>query len=285
VYLEGYNTTPVLLKRSISSFSNNYSGEVEAIDLALNFLYNADIHRKEIHMYTDCQAAIQSVFSTEIPKTKIATILNAQGLRKELHDRDNSLIVHWIPGHMNITGNVLADRQAKEAAKEAVDVVSHDHIDGKSANQMLQKRAIEKWNVQYQMSETSELIKDVITKAGDRKCVGEKHRPSYSKINQLICGHTKLKNHWAKVTNSQDRDCNHCRVPETVNHYLFECEKYVQARKKLGNQVEEILQRQDITCGDITVGVLTGEIENISTAAKEELISNIWEFIRATKRL
>ena len=88
-----------------------------------------------------------------------------------------------------------------------------------------------------------------------------------------------------KVTNSQDRDCNHCRVPETVNHYLFECEKYVQARKKLGNQVEEILQRQDITCGDITVGVLTGEIENISTAAKEELISNIWEFIRATKRL
>ena len=70
--------------------------------------------------------------------------------------------MHWIPGHMNITWNDLADRHAKEAAKEAVDVVSLDRIDKKSANQMLQKRAIEKWNV-YQMSETPELVKDVIT--------------------------------------------------------------------------------------------------------------------------
>jgi len=33
------------------------------------------------------------------------------------------------------------------------------------------------------------------------------------------------------------------------------------------------------------VGVLTGEIENITTAAKEELIENIEEYIGATKRL
>jgi len=285
VYLEGYNTTPILLKRSVSSFSNNYAGEVEAIDLALNFLHITEVHDKEIHMYTDCQAAIQSVFSTQTPKTKIATIQNAQRLRKELHDRNNSLTVHWIPGHMNITGNDLADRQAKEAAKEAVDVVSHDRVDGRSANLMLHERAIEKWKVQYQVSETTEVVKEVIAKAGDRKCVGEKHRATYSKINQLISGHTKLKNHWAKVTNSHDRDCNHCSVPETINHFLFECRKFTDARKKLENKVEEILHRHNIPCGDITVGVLTGEIENITTAAKEELIENIEEYIGATKRL
>jgi len=80
-------------------------------------------------------------------------------------------------------------------------------------------------------------------------------------------------------------DWQPCRVPESVNHYLFECEKYVEARKKLDYQVEEILHRHDISCGDITVGVLTGEIENITTAAKEELIENIGECKGATKKL
>jgi len=45
---------------------------------------------------------------------------------------------------MNITGNDLADMQAKKAEKEAVDVVSHVRVDGKSANLMLHERAIEK---------------------------------------------------------------------------------------------------------------------------------------------
>ena len=62
-----------------------------------------------------------------------------KGWEKEFYDRDNSLTMHWIPGYMNITWNDLADKQAKEAAKEAVDVVSRDRIDGKSASQMLQK--------------------------------------------------------------------------------------------------------------------------------------------------
>jgi len=66
---------------------------------------------------------------------------------------------------------------------------------GKSANLMLHERAIEKWKVQYQVSEPTEVVKEVFAKAGDRKCVGGKPRATYSKITQLIFGHTKLKNH------------------------------------------------------------------------------------------
>jgi len=129
------------------------------------------------------------------------------------------------------------------------------------------------------------LVKELILKAGERKCVGEQHRPSYSKISQLISGHTKIKDHWAKVTSSEDNDCNHCRVPETIKQYLFECAEYADASEKLENRVEEILYRHNISCGDISVGILTGEIDNISTTAKEELIENIGEYIGATKRL
>ena len=35
-----------------------------------------------------------------------------------MQERNNKLIVHWVPGHKEVEGNELADKQAKEAASE-----------------------------------------------------------------------------------------------------------------------------------------------------------------------
>ena len=36
-----------------------------------------------------------------------------------LYAKGHSIHVHWVPGHQDIRGNELADKQAKEAAAEA----------------------------------------------------------------------------------------------------------------------------------------------------------------------
>jgi len=74
--------------------------------------------------------------------------------------------------------------------------------------------------MQYQLSETSEMVNDVITKAGDIHFWGEKHRSKSTRLTNLLVylkTQIKSKDHGAKLSSSQDRDCNHCRVPETVN--------------------------------------------------------------------
>jgi len=47
-------------------------------------------------------------------------------------------------------------------------------------------------------------------KSWGQKMCGRQAQSNLNKINQLISGHTKLKDHWAEVTNSQDRIIRIC---------------------------------------------------------------------------
>ena len=61
VYLDGYQSVPVLLKKSVSPMSNNYTGELVDIQIALGFLSevdHSDLVDRSIHLFTDCQPAI-----------------------------------------------------------------------------------------------------------------------------------------------------------------------------------------------------------------------------------
>ncbi|XP_052783101.1 uncharacterized protein LOC128219333 [Mya arenaria] len=281
IYLEGYKTNPVLLNKGVSKLGNNFSGEMAGIELSLDFLTATTPQRKNIHIFTDCQGAISTAFSREIPKNKIETVFNIKTSVTSLEDNGNTLHVHWIPGHKNIEGNELADEHAKKGAKKAAEFDEAEFDDEKKdageVMQMMKRKAInEKWSAQYRNSERSSAIHDIFVTPGVRNCVGEKKRKCFSQINQLLSGHTRLKDHWAKQTPDQtDNCCSVCQVPETIDHFLFHCKKYDEARRGLEERTMQILYRYCIPKVAITLGLLAGEIEEITnTCAKEELMDS-----------
>lgn len=287
VYLEGYNAIPVLLKKGVSPMSNNYTGELVGIQISLEFLTEvSNLENKNIHFFTDCQGAILSAFQNQIPSNKIEIVTSIKQSINQLIEKGNKIHAHWVPGHKDITGNELADQQAKAGAHEML--VSKDpvsmNMDKREANAEIRMQAGEKWKLKFMLSEKMERIQEIFIDVGRRSCYGEMDRAGFSALNQILSGHTMLNDHQSKLNQNVSEMCSDCKVPETVEHYIFDCDKYTEERKELEKTTEDVLGREGINCTVVDVKVLSGNIEVISREARSELTGALLKYIRSTKR-
>ena len=287
VYLDGYEASPVLLKKGVSPYSNNFTGELVGIEISLEFIAGVNnIENRDIHIFTDCQGAIVSAFGNQIPANKIEIITSIKQHINQISEKGNKIHVHWVPGHKDILGNELADQQAKAGAKEMVGNTEQVGMamDKREANAEIKRQIAEKWKLKFSLSENMERIQEIFVEVGKRDCYGEKDRASFSGLNQILCGHSRLNSHQAKINPNQTNECSKCKVPETVEHYLFDCDMYKEEREELEEVVEGVLAREGVNTGIIDIKVLSGNIEGISKEARSELVGALLKFIKCTKR-
>ena len=89
------------------------------------------------------------------------------------------------------------------------------------------KRQIgEKWKLKFENSQKVERLQETFDEVGKRVCHGEKHWTSSSALNQILCGHSRLNGHQAKLNPNKSELCDKGKVPESVEYYLFDSDKY-----------------------------------------------------------
>ena len=104
--MDGYNSTLVFLKKDVS---HNYIGELVGIQISLQFWAEFDnLRGRNIHFFTDCQAAILTAFHNQLPMTKIEITMDIKQLISEIMEKDNAIHVHWVPAHKDIMENELS---------------------------------------------------------------------------------------------------------------------------------------------------------------------------------
>ena len=105
VYLDRNQSVPVLLKKCVSPMSNNYTGELVGIQIALEFLSeidHSDLVDRSIHLFTDCQPAIITAFDRKPSTPKIEIVTKNKECCNHLYFKGNSINVHCVPGHTDI---------------------------------------------------------------------------------------------------------------------------------------------------------------------------------------
>ena len=287
VYLNGYEAAPVLLKKGVSPYSNNFTGELVGIQISLEFIAGvSEVENRNIHVFTDCQGAIVSAFQNQIPTNKIEIVTSIKQHITQIGEKGNKIHVHWVPGHKDILGNELEDQQAKAGTEEMVS--AKDPVvmtmDKREAIAEIKRQIGEKWKLNFENSQKVERLQETFDEVGKRVCHGKKHRASFSALNQILCGHSRLNSHQAKLNPNKSELCDECKVPESVEHYLFDCDKFEEERKDLEESVEAILSREGINCSILDLRVLSGNIEEISREGSFELVGALLKYIQCTKR-
>ena len=252
---------------------NVYTAELTALRLAVEQLRN---HGECLigRIYTDSQAGMKAI---NHPRKQ-----SGQIIIKDILDAIDEVVnefkhlqieVVWIPGHAEIEGNEHVDAEAKKAAKDPTLSQRHNYKPLKSARARYIKVAAKEqwhkvWNENIKTGTPFQrIMKGKGTKSGPALYNEIADRNSAAKIAQLRTGHCGLNRylHRFGLRNSPYCQCGYGK--ETVEHYLLECRKYKEERKKL---------RREVGAGNMRVVRLLGDTK---------LIRHTMEFMKVTGRL
>jgi hypothetical protein len=146
------------------------------------------------------------------------------------------LRIAWVPGHSDVEGNKLVVEEAKMAAQGDSSTLSKplaallNPPDSLAALKALWKNALAKeWTSRWRASECGKRAANFDpTLPGKQvlKIYKDLPRHTCSIIMQLRTGHIGLNAYLACMKIIDSPYCSSCHVPETVKHFLLQCQRF-----------------------------------------------------------
>ena len=205
-------------------------------------------------IYTDSLSAIQTIESGN-SKSNPKLLKQIQNVITEITKEGTKLEIHWIPSHVGISGNDIADNLAKES-------LNHPEIDEEIQPQLqdiykhIDGITKEKWQILWnqettgrQYHEIQPMVNNKI-KYSDRKC-----RSKETLLTRMRLGRCYLKHYLFQINIGTDGNCATCNKNQTIQHWILECVD----NHELEENIRKICQKASIPV-DIS-SIL--EIENV----------------------
>lgn len=179
-------------------------------------------------------------------------------LMDELHSRVDAalrkhpnldLTLRWVPGHVDIVGNEIADQEAKKAANGVSSdpsrlprILRKPLPASRSAVKQafeakLKERAKEAWKSSTRYTRIS-AIDQSLPGPSFGKMISGIPRRSASLILQLRTGHAPINLHLHRIGAAETAGCAECGATrESVQHFLFVCPAHQRHRARLVHQI------------------------------------------------
>ncbi|XP_024859831.1 uncharacterized protein LOC108230932 [Kryptolebias marmoratus] len=238
--------------KRISDNLTVYTGELMAILMALEWV--EEMERRKVVICSDSSSALISIkeINSEARQDIVLEIAHAIFRTKS---RGSHIKLVWIPAHIGVVGNELADSFAKSASKK--NTVDLDIKISKNEVKNIIKEYIKgKWQKKWDRGDKARSYYSIQKKVGEfRKCNRSKKEEDI--ISRIRFGHTGLNSTLKIVNKHSTGSCSYCGELETVKHIFLECNKYVREREilirelsrdKIKLDIRELFQRSS---GDV----------------------------------
>jgi ribonuclease HI len=213
--------------------SNNQAKQlaiVKALETTEKSHINDNIPRT-VTVHTDSRITLQPLKNTKNHNYLIEEI------RKKaiaLEKRNWTIKFIWIKAHVGIYVNELADKLAKEAARN--NDISFDRIPKSAIVQQVRDQSVAKWLIQWDRTTKGSTTKQFFPIIKDRLTTKIKLTPNFTAI---VTAHSKTKAylHRFKIIDSPECPCDGGN--QTVDHLLYDCTKLHREREKLISSVSK----------------------------------------------
>jgi ribonuclease HI len=239
-----YTTNFAKNQAQSQSFSWNLGAGMEVFDAELFALEKAfktawekkQEFTKKIWIFSDSQAAIKRLQNSSLK----AGQYYIQSIRKWAEKFKNNHVqvqLEWVPGHMNILGNELADKAAKKAT-EMQKSTPESYISLAFIKRKIKESALNDWTEMWTESKSkgkhySQFECKPKWKTTAKNGIKKKNWSAYM---QLKLGHGYFRSYLYRLPEYNSENCIECNTRENPEHLLLHCRRYSQIRSKIKSE-------------------------------------------------
>lgn len=213
------------IKKSFRLTSVNIMrAELVAILLTLNWLEN--LTGISVVVFVDSLSALNCMEKLCYNSVIVAEIVYKLNLLKL---KDINVYFEWIPSHCGVPGNEVVDNLAKEGSLKNIIEVTLPHSKCELINHM-KTFHYTFWQADWETSQHGRHLFQIQPDVCKTVHIRGLPRKDEVLIHQLRLGQCKLNYYLFCIKQHEDGLCNNCSVPETIEHYLINCTKYINER-------------------------------------------------------